>query len=329
MSIRPALVAIPLAGILLLASCSAPAEADADATTAPAVAAHTVATDYGDVEIPADPQTVVVLNYALAGYLYDLEVPVTATIPEDADGDGEFSEFWADEAEAQDTAFLPWSADGFDLESILALDPDLIVGGGWGFPLFQAAQAYDDLSAIAPTVLVSGDFTTWQEQYAFLAEDVFQQPAAYDEAVAAYDARVAEVSEAITPPEAPAAILAMTADQTAYVMYDGEALPSVLEEVGIEIDPSLTPDTYAPYTDGGDMFELSTEQVGQVLTQPTLFVTGFNGAPVDVAALEENAVYAALPSFASSSGYDLPYWVNRADFDETMALLDILEETFS
>ncbi|UJP09297.1 ABC transporter substrate-binding protein [Microbacterium sp. KUDC0406] len=326
-----ALAALPLAAVLLLASCaSTPAEGDDKpaAKTGVSTSAHTVKTDYGDVKIPASPQRVVVLNYALAGYLYDLDVPVTATIPEDADGTGEYSDFWADDAKADSTEFLPWSVDGFDLEAILALDPDLIIGGGWGFPLFQAAQVYDDLSDIAPTVLVSGKYRNWQEQFEFLAVDVFEQDDVYTDAVEQYDARVDEVADAITPPEGPTATLAMTADQTTYVYYADEALTGVLDSVGIETDPSFTPDGYKPYTDGGDMFELSTEQAGQVLTQPTVFVTGFNGAPVDVATLNENAVFAALPAFHDETAYDLPYWVSRADFHETMALLDLLEEMF-
>jgi iron complex transport system substrate-binding protein len=330
-----ALAALPLVAVLALASCSSGdtgADDDAAATSSPGsevtTSAHTVTTDYGDVEIPEDPQTIVVLNYALAGYLYDLGIPVTAMIPEDADGEGVYSEFWADEAEADGTEFLPWSVDGFDLESILALQPDLIVGGGWGFPLFQAAQAYDDLSGIAPTVLVSGDYTEWQEQYEFLAEDVFEQPEAYEQAVADYEARVDEVAAAITPPEGPAAFVSFTAEQVPYVAYDGLGLPKVFSSLGIDTDPAFTDDAYEPYTPGGDSFELSTEQAGQVLTQPTMFVTGFNGAPVDVAALEENPVFAALPAFQDGQAYDLPYWANRADYDETMELLNIVEEMF-
>ncbi|NEB06953.1 ferric enterobactin (enterochelin)-binding protein, partial [Streptomyces sp. SID13726] len=128
------------------------------------------ATDQGDVTVPTDPQRVVVLNHALAGYLYELDVPVLATVPEVTDDpDPKFSPFWKDQAEADGTELIEWSADGFNLEAILALEPDLIVGGGWGFPLKQATDVYDGLSQIAPTVLVSGTYTTWQEQFEFLA----------------------------------------------------------------------------------------------------------------------------------------------------------------
>ncbi|WP_263120825.1 ABC transporter substrate-binding protein [Cellulomonas sp. RIT-PI-Y] len=316
---------------LLLSGCSTGGGSGAaSSTTAPAdTAARTVSTDQGDVEVPADPQRVVVLNYALAGYLYDLDVPVVATVPEDADGAGAYSDFWAEDAEADGTEFLPWSTDGFDLEAILAAEPDLIVAGGIGFPLFQATEAYEQLTEIAPTVIVSGTLTTWQEQFSFLAEDVFGQADRYDEYVTAYSERVAEVKDAITPPEGPVTYLVFTADGTPYALIEDTGLPTELAAVGIDPAPVFAEGDYEPYTSGGDMFELSTEQVGQVVTQPTVFVLGFNGDTTDVATLSRNPVYAALPSFAAGQAYDLPYWALRGDYDEALALLDQIEEQFS
>lgn len=317
-----------VASLALVGTACAASDTDADDTTAEESATRTVTTDYGDVEVPADPQKIVVLNYALAGYLYDLDQPVTATIPEDADGEGEFSELWGEAPEEDGTVFLPWSVDGFDLEAILAEEPDLIVGGGIGFPLFQAEQVYDELSDIAPTVLVGADLDTWQKQFSFLAEDVFDQADEYDGFVAAYEERVAEVKDAITPPAAPAAYVAYTGDGTAYALVESVGLPKELAEVGIEPAPIFADGDFEVYGGGGDMFELSTEQAGQTLTQPTLFILGFNGDFMDAETLAQNPVYAALPAFQNDSVYELPYWSLRGDYDEALATLDHLEELF-
>lgn len=77
------------------------------------------------------------------------------------------------------------------------------------------------------------------------------------------------------------------------------------------------------------MFELSTEKVGQTITQPSVFVMGFNADTTDVATLKKNPVYGALPAFKANQAYDLPHWVLRGDYDESMALLDIIEKKFS
>jgi iron complex transport system substrate-binding protein len=105
----------------------------------------------------------------------DLDVPVVATTPEVTESDGEFSQFWSEKAKAQGTEFLPWSNDGFDLEAIIEAEPDLIIAGGIGFPLKHATDAYDRLQEVAPTVVVSGDKQTWQDQFSFIASDVLGQ----------------------------------------------------------------------------------------------------------------------------------------------------------
>lgn len=329
--VLPVSIATAVAAGLLLVGCSSGDGAEAGGGSAEdrAGGSHDVETDYGTVTVPTEPQRVVVLNYALAGYLYDLDIPVTATIPEDADADhGEFSPFWEEQATEDGTEFLPWSVDGFDLEAILALEPDLIIGGGIGFPLFQAEEVYDELSGIAPTVLVGRELSTWEDQYSFLAEDVFDKPEVFTEAVDTYEARLQEVRESITPPELPAAFLSVVGDGTAYALVETVGLPTVFADLGIEPAPIFADGDFEVYGGGGDMFELSTEQVGQVITQPSVFVMGFNGDTADVATLAENPVYAALPAFQDDHAYDLPYWVLRGDYDETMALLDIVEEQF-
>ncbi|MGK9148080.1 ABC transporter substrate-binding protein [Plantibacter flavus] len=324
---RPLIATMLVAG-LALTGCSA--SAGSAESTGSADATRTVTTDYGDVVIPTDAERIVVLNYALAGYLYNLDVPVLATIPEDADAtEGEYSEFWAEDAEEDGTEFLPWSVDGFDLEAILALEPDLIIGGGIGFPLFQAEEAYDDLSDIAPTVLVGAGLGTWQDQFAFLAEDVFDRTEEYEAALDAYDDRVAEVKDVITAPAGPVSFLTFTADGTAYALVESIGLPTEFAAVGIEPAPIFAEGDFEVYGGGGDMFELSTEQVGQTITQPSVFVMGFNGETLDVALLQTNPVYAALPAFQSGNAYDLPYWALRGDYDEAMALLDVIEQQFS
>ncbi len=319
-----------LAAVALLSSaCGSPETAAESGGGDGSAETRVVQTDQGEVTVPADPQRVVVLNYALAGYLYGLDVPVVATTPEDADGEGVHSEFWAEDAEADGTEYLPWSTDGFDLEAVLGAEPDLIVAGGLGFPLVQAVDAYDRLSEIAPTVIVSGSHTTWQEQFGFLAEEVFDEGERYEELVAAHDERVEEVKAAITPPEGEVTFLVVTADQTPYVLIEDTGLPLAFERLGFETDPLFAENDVEPYTAGGDMFELSTEQVGQLVTASTVFVLGFNGDTADVASLSESPVYAALPAFEEGNAYDLPYWVLRGDYDEELALLDIVEERFS
>ncbi|WP_129656871.1 ABC transporter substrate-binding protein [Rothia halotolerans] len=323
-------VSLLVASTIGLAGCSQGAdEASSDSSqSAEQSADRTVSTPKGDVTVPGDPQKVVVLNYALAGYLYDLDVPVTNVVPEDADGDGEFSDMWGDKPEEDGTEFLPWSTEGFDLESIMAAEPDLIIAGGWGFPYFQADEIYDDLSDIAPTVMVDKGFETWQDQLKFLAVDTFGKQDKYDEMLSDYDARIEDVRGNIEVPPQPTSFISVVADGTPYLAFDNSALPELFSDLGFEVNPLTEENNLEPYTQGGDMAELSTEQLGQLVDSETVFVNGFNADTLSVDELKDRPVWQDLPAFQNGHAYDLPYWASRHDYDEAMALLDQVEENF-
>lgn len=327
------------AAALALSACAAPSTPGGSSSAASSAgtsegsqdagATRVVKTDLGEVKVPTAPKRVVVLNYALAGYLYDLDAPVTAITTESTDSPKEPAEFWKDEATAQGTQYLNWSADGFDLEAILAQKPDLIIAGGLGFPQAQAQKAYKQLSGMAPTVVVSGKFTTWEQQYKFLATDVFVKPQVFADAKTAYDNRVKEVKSKITAPKGKTSFVSFTGELAPFVLIENQGLPEMFTQLGFDVDPLFATGKYKPYTAGGDMFELSTEQVGQVMKQENLFIMGFNGPTVDLATLKKQPLWAALPAFKANAVHELPYWSLRGDYDETMAILDQVEKDFA
>lgn len=315
------------AGLLCLTGCSSASSATdggpADGET------RTVTTEQGEVSVPVAPQRIVVLNFALAGYLFNLDLPVVGVTSEDFDHAAQFSPVWQDKAEQAGTEFVTWGTAGFDLEAVLGLEPDLIIGGGIGYPLALATEAYEQIAEIAPTVLVSGKLSTWETQFAFLAKEVFDRTDRHDELVKAYQDRLATVRDAITVPEGETAFLSFTGDQTAYGLVETVGLPLLFDELGFKLAPLFASGRYEVYGGGGDMFEMSTEQVGKDITMRNVFVMGFNADTTDVATLQKNKVYASLPSFTSGHAYDLPYWVLRGDYDEALATLDEVDRMFA
>lgn len=170
-----------------------------------ASATRTVSTVKGSIAIPAAPKRVVLLNYNLAGYLYDLGLPVVAMVTEYTDRDpAQARPFaaWQDDFTKAGTKFMHWPAGGYDLEAIAAQKPDLIVGGGLGFPFKQTSDAYDRLKAIAPTLVVDNKLESWNQQFEFLA-GAFDRQQVYQDSVKKYDERVAQVKATITPPPDP------------------------------------------------------------------------------------------------------------------------------
>ncbi|MFC3965706.1 ABC transporter substrate-binding protein [Nocardia jiangsuensis] len=290
-----------------------------------------IATERGTVAVPADPQRVVVLNGALAGYLYDLDVPVTAADPRLLgvnNRTGEFPEAWAADARAQGTTALP-IGQSINLELIVAQQPDLIIGGGQGFTAQQSIDAYDQLSAIAPTVLVPASASGWQEQLRLLA-DVAGRGDRVDGLVAAYRDKVGEVRARIRPPQGAAAYLQSRRDNTPTVVLPGAALPSLLAEVGIRADDAVAAKAGNPARSGAaaDWLEFSPELLTRVVDAPVVFVVPLNDGR-DATALGADPVYAQLPAFRGGTVFDLPATSLRPDYRGVMRTLDLIAERFS
>lgn len=323
---RRAVTAILAAAPLVaLAACSSSDTGASDASDGNDGGTRSVETPNGAVEIPNAPERIVVLNSALTGYLFDLGLPVAATVPT-LEGD-DFSDLWRDGPERSGTDVLPSSPDSFDLEAILNADPDLIIAGGWGLPYHTADDVYDDLSDIAPTVLVDKQLKNWEEQFSFLAVDVFDQQEIHEELIAAYEERAEEVAASIELPEQPVSFIYTTPDKQPYLVLD-EYPPQVFLDVGFEIDPIGSEQELEPYTEGGDAAPLSIEQLGQQVDSPSVFIMGFNQETFSVADLESEPVWKDLPAFQDDRAFDLPYWALRHDYDQAFEVLDVIEQEF-
>lgn len=320
-------IALTLAVLVVVgAGCGTDAAGEPGEQT-PVGGDRVVATEKGDVTIPADPQRVIVLNSALAGYFYALDVPVHGAIALNTDAK-EFPDLWADDAAEDGTVMIPWSNDGFELEALLAEEPDLIVAGGQGFPGSQAAEVYDQLTAIAPTVLVSSKLTRWQDELAFIARDLLGAPEKGEALIETYEVRVTEVRHTITAPPTPVSYLLMLPDGRPWSIPETSSLPVTLGELGLEPAPIIADNPDFETFGSGDSFDISKELVDQVFVYPTIFVLGFQADVTTAEELSQQKIYGGLPAFKADHAYDLPYWAHRADYLATMELLDLIEKKF-
>ncbi|WP_432533787.1 ABC transporter substrate-binding protein [Kineococcus arenarius] len=332
---RPARRAV-LAGasgfaLLALAACSGgdgqAAQPSPAASTSTAPAARTITTEQGAVEVPGDPQRIVVLSGSLAGYLFALDAPVVATdtrVLGVTDLEGGFPPAWSDEATAQGTTALP-AGEELNIEAVAAAGPDLIIGGGQGITAVQAQEAYEELSALAPTVLVPTTTTSWQEQLELVAEATGRTDGV-DALVDAYDAKVEEVRSAITVPEGNAVFILSLPVGKPYLVPADAALPALAEEVGFTPDDVVTKAGNPTLYGSGDSFEVSPELLAQVADAPTAFVVALGGPSVEE--LAQDPVYAALPAFQNGQVHELPATSYRPDYDGAMDALDAIAAEF-
>ncbi|WP_406453192.1 iron-siderophore ABC transporter substrate-binding protein [Streptomyces sp. NBC_00876] len=185
--------ALALTGALALSACGS---SDSDSTAkAGAATTHTVKTAMGDVKVPVTPERVVVLDTGELDSALTLGVqPVGATHSATEDG---FPTYLPAEKTKKLTEVGEIANP--NLETVASLKPDLILTSK-----VRDGERYEQLSAIAPTVMTESTGTAWKENFQVHAEALGKQAEA-KKVVAAYDAHVAKVTEAIGGKEKAAA----------------------------------------------------------------------------------------------------------------------------
>ncbi|MCG8349834.1 MAG: iron-siderophore ABC transporter substrate-binding protein [Chloroflexales bacterium] len=179
--------------LVLLAAC-VPVEtanlasdgAAADAIAAPEEEAmaetRTITHVLGTTEAPTNPQRIAVVGYNEVEELLALSITPIAKLFETP---AHFP------LEAEDIPLIGHNGQP-NLERLLVLEPDLIIGVEWAM-----AEFYDELTQIAPSVVVPRTtFAEWKDALRFTA-DVVGRSDQVEELLADYDQRVAEVRVAI------------------------------------------------------------------------------------------------------------------------------------
>lgn len=192
---RRALVAGSLAvtAALGLAGCGS-SDPAADSSDSPAKT-RTVSTANGDVDVPASPKRVVVLDSGELDSAITLGVrPVGATHSASEDA---FPSYLP-ASETKDITPVGEIANA-NLESVAALKPDLILTSK-----VRDGERYDELSKIAPTVMTEATGSAWKENFQVHAEALGKQAEA-KKVLATYDTQVAKVTEALGGKEKAAA----------------------------------------------------------------------------------------------------------------------------
>ncbi|WP_432166014.1 ABC transporter substrate-binding protein [Streptomyces sp. bgisy031] len=193
---RRALVSgsLALTGALALTACGS-SDGGSGAAAPASRKTHTVSTAMGDVKVPEHPTRVVVLDTGELDSALTLGVkPVGATHAATEEG---FPSYLPED-EVKGIKEVGEIADP-DMEAVAALDPDLILTSK-----VRDGARYQQLSAIAPTVMTESTGTAWKESFQVHA-DALGRKAQAKKVVSDYDAHVARVTAAIGGKEKAAA----------------------------------------------------------------------------------------------------------------------------
>ena len=313
---RRILAAVPLLlGSLLASSCSdeepSSSTSAPDATAAPDGAFPVSVTHkYGQTAVEEEPVRVVSVGVTEQDILLQLGVvPVAVT---EWYGEKPFATWpWARPLLGEAQPEVLSTSDGFEMERIAALQPDLIVGTNSG----MSKKEYELFSQIAPTIpAVEGStpyFSPWREQTVQIAKALGQE-AAGRAIVDDIDGRYAEVAAA--HPE----WAGRTATFSQGGPYDGQLFvypPGLSTDFLTDLGFTITTGFESFVPEVGSQAEISAENVGLIDADVIVFATedaemfdelqGF-GTIGNLAAVAENRAVYTDETLAGAIYFDTP-----------------------
>ncbi len=279
---RPTIGRRPMLAVVVVL-CATMVAACGDDDTQPATSrgdTHTVNHAQGETEVPDDPQRIAVLWRPTLSAMVDLDFDPVAVAADDPSGD-DLDTFLPDDYPI-DQLDVVGTTEGPDVEAIAVAQPDLILSVNVrGF-----AEAYDDLSEIAPTVSLGWEGTgSWRSHLAEVAE-VLEVPDRADDVIADYDEHVDRVRAAVGDPASIEASIVRVQSTDVLRLETPESFPGqVFDDIGFarpesQIEPDSERDfaeislELMPRADGDVIFTLANEsndQARSTITQSELW----------------------------------------------------------
>ncbi|MCL2892922.1 Fe2+-enterobactin ABC transporter substrate-binding protein [Brenneria tiliae] len=227
----------------------------------------------GPLTLPRPPQRIVSTSVTITGSLLAINAPIIgsgATSPNVsvADGQGFFSQ-WS--KEAAERGVKPLYITEPNAEAVAAVAPDLIVIAATGGD--SALKLYDQLAAIAPTLVIDYGDKSWQQLSRQLG-DITGHKADAERAIAQFEQRVQAVKQAITLPPQPVSALVYYEDgRGANIWTKASAQGQLLSELGFQL--AILPEGIKTETKQGkrqDIVQISGENMADSLNGKSLLL---------------------------------------------------------
>ncbi|HEM7531601.1 TPA: Fe2+-enterobactin ABC transporter substrate-binding protein [Enterobacter roggenkampii] len=286
-----------------------------------------VTDSHGVHTLESKPTRIVSTSVTLTGSLLAIDAPVVAsgaTTPNNrvADGQGYLRQ-WGDIAKQRKVARLYIGEPS--AEAVAAQMPDLILISATGGD--SALALYDQLSAIAPTLIINYDDKSWQALLTQLGEITGHEKQAAGR-IAAFDKQLAQVKQQMRlPPQPVNAIVYTAAAHSANLWTAESAQGKLLHQLGFTLaDLPAGLQTSTSQGKRHDIIQLGGENLATGLNGEGLFV--FAGDEKDVAAIYANPLLAHLPSVKNKRVWALGTETFRLDYYSAMLVLQRLNAMF-
>ncbi len=273
-------VALTVVGVLSLTACGS-SGTDGEPAAAAQEQTRTVTHALGTTEIVGEPERVVVLDTGELDAVVALGIIPVGAVRTDVSSElpGYLQDAGADPAEIAEVGTINEP----DLERIAALEPDLILSNA-----VRHREIYDQLSAIAPTVLAEDVGDTWKENLLLDAEALGRRADA-EELLAELEARAAEVGAQFGDPSAlEVSVVRFVGAGSVRLYGEGSFIGTVLADAGFaRPEVQRTPETFV---------EVGPEEIGQA-DGDLLFSAAYGDeGQSDLSGLTTGGLWQSLPA---------------------------------
>lgn len=243
----------------------------------------------GEVEIPANPEKIVDLS-GKSDVLSILGYKVIGTANSDAYDYKKFPTYLEDTLKG--ATILGYSMqDTMDVEAIMNLNPDLIV-----ISTVQE-KMYDELSEIAPTIMIKSEALNWKEDVMNFAK-VFNKEDVANTWIENYDKKAKEVGEKIKEAQGTnTTYLSFLASGGQFYVFDGAGFGNVLyEDLGLSKPEGMPEqkDISLPVVTYEGLAAIKADNIFAIATDE------------DLKALEGNAMWNNIPAVKNGKVVKLP-----------------------
>lgn len=288
---------------------------------------RSIETSHGVLTLKQPPVRIVSTSVTVTGTLLAIDAPVIAsgaTSPNNrlSDKQGFFHQ-WGNIAAQRGVKRLYIGEP--NAEAIASVAPDLIVMSATGAD--SALRLYEQLSPIAPVLVVNYDDKSWQ-QLAYLLGQATGHEAQAEKIVSEFAQREKTLRKQITLPPQPISALVFRSDgKNANLWTAHSPQGQLLQQLGFTLAP-LPPNLTASSSQGirKDIVQLSGENLAEGLNSQTLLL--FANDATDVQRLMSNPFLAHLPAVQHQRVYALGNDTFRLDYYSASNLLTRLEALF-
>lgn len=281
----------------------------------------------GSITLQQAPQRIVSTSVTLTGSLLAINAPVIAsgaTAPNSRLGDAQgFFRQWGDVAKQRGVQRLYIGEPA--AEAIAAQAPDLIIVSATGND--SALKLIDQLSAIAPTLVVNYDDKSWQQLVGLLGEATGHEAQAAAR-IKAFDDREKALKKRLTLPAQPVSAMVWNADGRAVNLWTAEsAQGKLLQQLGFTL-ATLPASIQQGHSMGQrkDIIQLSGENLAAGLNGNTFMLFAADEKSTD--AVMKNPFLAQTPAVKNKQVYALGLDSFRLDYYSASNLLARLEQLF-